>query len=231
MAIYNSPFSCGVRCTGGYPYYDSPPAPKGNSHNPHKGEDYVPTDKSKEENWKLYSVANGTVILNSGSGAYGNHIVISTDEGQVVLFAHMKNKSLLKVGARVRANEFVGVAGSSGNVTGRHLHIEVHDSKTWKYGEKLLKPSDYVDFQDYAKPGEEEEDFDMPKVWKNGSTIEKVYQTTTDCKTKGKHIGSLNPRETANCYAIIDGCYLLSYDVTGTSAKKVGFVSYNGGIK
>ena len=229
MGVYNSPFTCDVRLTGGFPYYDSEGL-VGNSHKPHTGQDYVPMDKSKEENWKLYSVANGTVVKNSGSGAYGNHIIILTQEGQVVLYAHMKTKSLLKVGASVRMGEFIGVAGSSGNVTGRHLHIEVQNSKTWEYNKNLVKPSDYIDFKAYAKPSEEE-DFDVPKIWKNGSTVERVYATTTDCKAKVRSIGPLNPRETADCYAKVDGVYLLVYDVTNTKAKKTGFVEYHGGIK
>lgn len=73
-------------------------------------------------------------------------------------------------------------------------------------------------------------DFDV-KTWKNGSTPELVYQTTTDCKNGKNKIGSLDPKEVCECYGIIDGCYLVAYTVTGTNAKKCGFVAYAGGIK
>ena len=73
-------------------------------------------------------------------------------------------------------------------------------------------------------------DFDMV-TWKNGSTDEPVYQDL-DCTKK---IGTIYPREYADCYGIIDGKYLVVYFITDSKgnviARKAGFVKYNGGIK
>ena len=70
------------------------------------------------------------------------------------------------------------------------------------------------------------------KTWTNGSTVEKVYQTTTACKAQGKDsIGMLKAREVCDCYGIVDNCYMVCYKVDGTAAKKVGFVKYSGGVK
>lgn len=236
MAKMKSPFRCPVRCTGGYPYYNSPPAPKGNSHNPHGGEDYVPKDKSAESNWNLYAPCDGVLYKVRDYGAYGKYIVIIGDNGYWVLMAHMQSQ-LVKVGQHVRVGQQIGVAGNTGNSTGRHLHIEVSDMRNVKYSaltwyNKLkahrVKPSDYIDFNDY-KP--DEGGFDV-KVYKNGSTPEKVYSTTTACKKQGSdNIGSLDKYEVCNCYGIVDGCYIVSYKVNGTAAQKCGFVKYSGGIK
>lgn len=69
----------------------------------------------------------------------------------------------------------------------------------------------------------------MALAWKNGSTAEKVYQTVADCKAKKNSIGSLSAKETAECVAIVDGCYLLTYNAGSTT--KCGFVAYAGGVK
>ena len=72
-----------------------------------------------------------------------------------------------------------------------------------------------------------EEDFEMAKTYKNGSTSEPVYaDTTLTLKT-----GSLDPYETCDCFAIVDGRYLVKYKVNGKNAFKTGFVKYSGGVK
>ena len=73
---------------------------------------------------------------------------------------------------------------------------------------------------------ESDGDFEMPKVYKNGSTSEPVYADTE----LTKKTGSLNPWEQCDCYGIIKGRYLVSYNVDGTNYKKCGFVKYNGGL-
>ena len=229
--MYKSPFRCPVRCTGGYPYYNSPPAPSKNSHNEHHGEDYVPTDKAKESNWNLYAVTEGSVIRSNNNDAYGNCVVIAGDDGYWILYAHLKTRDV-KLGQRVMAGQKIGVAGNTGNSTGRHLHIEVVDMRgyapKWNYKEHLkhlVKPSDYIDFSNYKPEG-----YDV-KVWTNGSTKEPVYQTTEDAKNKKNPIGSLAPRESCYCYGIVDGLYGVAYKIDGKASRKCGFVIYSGGVK
>lgn len=78
---------------------------------------------------------------------------------------------------------------------------------------------------DVEKP--KEEDFEMAKIYKNGSTSEPVYaDTTLTLKT-----GSLDPNEICDCLAIVDGRYLVKYKVNGKNAFKTGFVKYSGGVK
>lgn len=75
------------------------------------------------------------------------------------------------------------------------------------------------------KPKEEE--FEMAKTYRNGSTTEPVYADTT-LKVK---TGSLDKYEVCECLAVVEGRYLVKYKVNKSNAYKTGFVKYNGGIK
>lgn len=68
--------------------------------------------------------------------------------------------------------------------------------------------------------------FEM-KVYKNGSTIEPVYQDI-NCT---KNIGYLNKYEQCECYGIINNKALVVYNIDGTNNKKTGFVKWLGGVK
>lgn len=77
------------------------------------------------------------------------------------------------------------------------------------------------------KEEEKEEEFEVAKVYKNGSTSEAVYaDTTLILKT-----GSLDRYEQCECLAIVEGRYLVKYKVNGKNAYKTGFVKYSGGVK
>lgn len=205
---------------------------------PFKGKSRQTKAFKKEGSWKLgyhtgvdrvcdtdrtlVAICDGVVTRTSGCGkSYGNHIVYRTDDGKCVLYAHMKSKPDLPVGTKIKAGQKLGTMGSTGNSSGAHLHVEIQDNATWGYGKSLLNPNDFIDWNNYNN------DF-TAYVWKNGSTTEKVYQTVVDCKAKKNSIGSLLPRETASCVAVIDGCYLLTYSAKDT--VKCGFVAYPGGV-
>ena len=222
--MMDNPFKCEVRCTNPY-------KPK-----THYGEDYVPIDKKKTSNWNLYAPADGRVIISKkqkgdyagGYGAYGNYLVLDCN-GIWVLFAHLQSLPLVKVNEKVSKGQKIGIAGNTGNSTGRHLHIEVSDhpdtsSYDWYFAfrKATVKPSDYIDFSNH------EEGFNV-KEWKNGKTREVVYSTVEDCKLQENRIGSIDPYEKADCYGIVDGCYLVVYHTS--SSLKTGFVRYSGGVK
>lgn len=170
----------------------------------------------------LVAVADGVITRTSGCGkSYGNHVVYRTDDGRCLLYAHMKDKTDLPVGTRIKAGQKLGIMGSTGNSSGAHLHVEIQDSPTWGYGKNLLNPNEFINWDNLKSTF-------TPLLWKNGGTIEKVYSTIADCKTKKNSIGSLSPGETAECKAVIDGCYLLIYSTKDT--VKCGFVGYSGGV-
>ncbi|WP_455540091.1 M23 family metallopeptidase [Terrisporobacter sp.] len=75
------------------------------------------------------AVADGTVIFAGPKGSYGNAIMIEHDNGLVTLYAH-NSKLLVKVGDRVKKGQVVTKIGSTGRVTGPHLHFEVRVNGT-----------------------------------------------------------------------------------------------------
>src|SRR5690349_6462522 len=66
------------------------------------------------------------VIVSAGyDGRYGNKTVLRLADGTELWFCH-QTEILIPVGDRVRAGQVIGTVGSTGNVTGPHLHLEVH---------------------------------------------------------------------------------------------------------
>jgi hypothetical protein len=56
----------------------------------------------------------------------GNHVVIRSASGEIVLLAHLRMKSLLvEEGDSVQEGELIAEAGNSGNTSAPHLHIDV----------------------------------------------------------------------------------------------------------
>lgn len=80
-----------------------------------------------------------------------------------------------------------------------------------------------VHYEDEKK----EEDFEVAKVYKNGSTVEPVY-ADTGLTIK---VGSLDKYEVCDCLATVNDRYLVKYKVNGTNNYKCGFVKYSGGVK
>lgn len=68
---------------------------------------------------------SGTVINNSSGGAYGNATLISGAGGLTTFYAHLSRIDV-KEGERVKEGDVVGAVGTTGWVTGPHLHFEVH---------------------------------------------------------------------------------------------------------
>jgi murein DD-endopeptidase MepM/ murein hydrolase activator NlpD len=71
------------------------------------------------------SVANGVVTETGYSGAYGNRTIVTLEDGTEIWYCH-QTSILVSVGEQVRGGEQIGTVGSTGNVTGPHLHLEVH---------------------------------------------------------------------------------------------------------
>lgn len=180
-------------------------------------------------NTSLVSPASGTVQRNKANDKnYGNFIIITTDDGKSILMAHMKSKSAVKVGAKIKAGDPVGTMGATGNATGPHLHIEVENSMIWAYNTELLDPNDYIDWNNVTGGSTTTaERYPSPAAWKNGSTKETVYEIS-DLVTS---IGSLSVNESAKCYGKRGSGYIVVYDLDGTDNHKAGFVKYAGGVK
>ena len=72
----------------------------------------------------IRAIANGIVTSVGYDGAYGNKTVITLDDGTELWFCH-QTTTLVSEGQEVSAGDVIGTIGSTGNVTGPHLHLEV----------------------------------------------------------------------------------------------------------
>lgn len=90
----------------------------------HSGVDFV--SKSQGGDGNIYPIADGVVdSCVFGHASYGNYVTVKHDDGMLSLYAHME-KITVGTGKRVNSATVLGVEGSTGNVTGRHLHLELH---------------------------------------------------------------------------------------------------------
>ena len=83
------------------------------------------TDIRGSSGTPILAAADGLVISVTNSGAYGLHTLISHGGGISTMYAH-QSRTAVRVGQVVRQGQVIGYVGSSGWVTGPHLHWEVH---------------------------------------------------------------------------------------------------------
>lgn len=70
------------------------------------------------------SDAGVVVFAGWSTGGYGNTVMIDHGNGYQTLYAHMSS-AIARCGQSVSQGAAIGVAGSTGNSTGAHLHFEV----------------------------------------------------------------------------------------------------------
>ena len=81
-------------------------------------------DFNGEDGDPIHAVANGIVTFVGYDGAYGNKTVVTLEDGTEIWYAHQTTQ-YVSVGDVVTGDEVIGTVGSTGNVTGSHLHLEV----------------------------------------------------------------------------------------------------------
>ena len=74
----------------------------------------------------IVAARDGTVTFAGGNPccSYGYHVIIGHDAGYETLYAHLSSFTA-QIGQKVRAGEIIGYSGTSGRVTGPHLHFEL----------------------------------------------------------------------------------------------------------
>ncbi|MFF8843650.1 M23 family metallopeptidase [Streptomyces sp. NPDC015127] len=89
------------------------------------------------------AVHGGTIKSAGWSGSYGYRIVLELEDGTEVWYAHLSSMTA-SAGQKVGTGETIGRVGATGNVTGPHLHMEVHtpggsglDPMAWLRGKGL----------------------------------------------------------------------------------------------
>ncbi|MFG2872978.1 M23 family metallopeptidase [Streptomyces sp. NPDC048338] len=69
---------------------------------------------------------HGATVKSAGwSGSYGYRIVLELSDGTEVWYCHLSSMTV-GVGQSVGTGDTIGRVGATGNVTGPHLHLEVH---------------------------------------------------------------------------------------------------------
>jgi murein DD-endopeptidase MepM/ murein hydrolase activator NlpD len=66
----------------------------------------------------------GIVAFAGRFRGYGMAVMIAHPGGAVTVYGHL-TRSIVRPGRRVRRGQVIGVAGSTGNSTGPHLHFEL----------------------------------------------------------------------------------------------------------
>jgi murein DD-endopeptidase MepM/ murein hydrolase activator NlpD len=73
----------------------------------------------------IKAVHSGTVTEAGWAGSYGYRTILTLDDGTELWFCHQSSINV-SVGQKVSTGEVIGRVGATGNVTGAHLHLEVH---------------------------------------------------------------------------------------------------------
>jgi len=82
------------------------------------------TDITAPAGTPIRAVAAGRVVESGVKGGYGNAVVIETEDGRKMLYAH-NNQNHVRVGDWVSRGETIAEVGSTGRSTGPHVHFEV----------------------------------------------------------------------------------------------------------
>ncbi len=90
-------------------------------------------DTTLEYGAPIRASLDGTVVASGDNGryAYGKWLAIHHNNGLTTLYAHFSEKTVV-VGEYVRQGQIIGYEGSSGFVTGSHLHFTVYSTNTFK---------------------------------------------------------------------------------------------------
>lgn len=87
---------------------------------PHEGTDYAAPPGTP-----IKAAGSGRVKFAGWKGGYGRTVVLQHGDNITTLYAHMSRLGKgIKSGIRVKQGETIGYVGSSGMVTGPHLHYE-----------------------------------------------------------------------------------------------------------
>ncbi|MER5274147.1 M23 family metallopeptidase [Streptomyces sp. NPDC002809] len=85
----------------------------------------------------IKAIHTGTVTSAGYSGSYGYRTVLELEDGTELWFCHQSSMDV-SIGQKVTTGDTIGRVGATGNVTGPHLHLEVHtpdgtgiDPMTW----------------------------------------------------------------------------------------------------
>ncbi len=94
----------------------------------HNGVDYV-----AQGNQTVVSITGGTVLAvgNMGRYGYGKWVAVDHHNGLVSLYGHLSSVSVVK-GQTVRRKSGLGIMGTTGFSTGKHVHLSIFVKNTFQ---------------------------------------------------------------------------------------------------
>lgn len=108
---------------------------------------HIGTDAVGLDDKAVRAIADGVVeSVNALGKSYGNHVCIRHKDGKVSLYAHLSRVSV-KAGQKVCRGDLLGIMGATGNATGAHLHLELHEGR-YRYPAKGTSPLTEKDLVD-----------------------------------------------------------------------------------
>lgn len=111
-----------------------------------------------QEGKDIFSVADGFVSrITVNMYGFGNAIYVDHPDGMTSVYCHLKRfapqyEALLQRTGRdtlslgfpadkfpVKAGDLIAISGNTGRSTGPHLHLELHDTRTWVLRDPMMK--------------------------------------------------------------------------------------------
>ena len=99
----------------------------------HKG-----VDVAVPEGTEVRAASGGTVTASAYNSVGGNYVKITHDNGTESYYGHLQTRIVAK-GDTVERGDVIGLSGSTGKVTGPHLHFQL------SYNERTVDPQKYLD--------------------------------------------------------------------------------------
>lgn len=96
-------------------------------------------DLAGPEGTPIYATRSGVVTVNKSSKSAGNYVTIKHDNTYSSIYMHL-SRSVVKKGQTVKQGELIGYMGSTGIVTGTHLHFGIIKNGTY------VNPANYMYF-------------------------------------------------------------------------------------
>lgn len=177
------------RLTSGYGYRTHPVTGARNSF--HGGIDLVGITTSSGANKLVRAVHAGAVVRSrmvtnksDATWQWGNYIAITGNDGVTIYYCHLDQR-IVFAGQVVKAGDVIGFEGSTGQVTGQHLHFEVRKGAT------QINAADYLGIANVAgtyedavtpTPSTPQQTLDIEP----GDTVTIINTTKSGAKTLGK---------------------------------------------